>query len=65
MMTGKTKQLIMTLEQERFMAFEGLLQWTQAVITQSARVSAAGEQQRTDMHSRDPVTRHQAILNFH
>ena len=38
---GKTKQPIMTLEEERFMAFEGLLQWTQAVVTQSVRVTAA------------------------
>ena len=30
----KTKTPIMTPEQEQFMAFEGLLQWTEAVFTQ-------------------------------
>jgi hypothetical protein len=30
---------------ERFMALEGLIQWTQAVVTQSARVSAAKEKE--------------------
>jgi hypothetical protein len=62
---GKTTKPIMTLEQERFMGFEGLLQWTQAVVTQSARVSAARDQQNADLRSRNPVIRHQAILNFH
>ncbi|MGA8495275.1 MAG: hypothetical protein WB764_07330 [Xanthobacteraceae bacterium] len=61
----KIKKPIMSPDEERFMAFEGLLQWTQAVITQSERVAAALSQQRVDLHSRDPVTRHKAILNLH
>lgn len=59
---GKTKQPIMTLEQERSMAFEGLLQWTQGVVTHSVRVTAARDQQNVDRRSRNPVIRHQAIL---
>ena len=62
---GKTKQPIMTLEEERFMAFEGLLQWTQAVVTQSVRVTAARDKQNVDLRSRDPLIRQQAIRNFH
>ncbi len=37
----KAKTPIMTPDEERFMALEGLVQWTQAVVTQSARVSEA------------------------
>src|SRR5947208_2219248 len=37
----KAKTPIMTPDQERFMAVEGLTQWTQAVVTQSARISTA------------------------
>lgn len=32
----------MSLEHERFMAFEGLVQWTQAVVNQAARLSGRG-----------------------
>jgi hypothetical protein len=32
---------IMTPDEERFMAFEGLLQWTNAVVVQAARISEA------------------------
>jgi hypothetical protein len=32
---------IMTPDQERYMAFEGLLQWTNAVVVQAARISEA------------------------
>lgn len=56
-----SKKPIMTPDQERYMAFEGLLQWTQAVVTQSAKVSAAREQQNT----RDHAARRLAVLNFH
>jgi hypothetical protein len=62
---GKTKQPIMSLEEERFMAFEGLLQWTQAVVTQSMRVTAVKDQQNVDLRSGDPVIRQQAMRNFH
>jgi hypothetical protein len=55
----------MTPEQEQFMAFQGLLQWTQAVITQSQRVSEAKERQSADICSGNSTTRQQAILNFH
>jgi hypothetical protein len=46
----KTKTPTMTPDQEhfaeaRFMTLEGLVQWTQAVITQSARVSEADARQ--------------------
>jgi hypothetical protein len=58
----KIKKPIMTLYEERFMAFEGVLQWTQAVITQSERVAAALSQQRVDLRSHDPVTRCWALL---
>jgi len=34
-----TKEPIMTPEAERFMIFEGLVQWTEAVITQAKRIS--------------------------
>jgi hypothetical protein len=64
-MAKKPKKPIMTANNERFMAFEGLLQWTYAVITQSERVAAALSQQRIDLPSPDPVTRHEAILNLH
>ena len=37
----KTKIPIMTPGEERFVAFFGLVQWTQAVVTQSARASEA------------------------
>lgn len=53
----------MSADQERFMAFEGLIQWTQAVITQSRRVSGARDQQREAIQN--SVTRRQAVLAFH
>ena len=45
----KIPKLIMTPDEEQFMAFEGLAQWTQAVVIQSARVLAA---QRTPDRTR-------------
>jgi hypothetical protein len=53
----------MTMEQERFMAFEGLVQWTQAAITQSAKVSAARDRQLDVI--RDSMKRRLAVLAFH
>jgi hypothetical protein len=41
----KTKTPIMSPEEERFMALEGLVQWTRAVIAQSVRVSEADARQ--------------------
>ena len=46
----KTKTPIMTPDEARFMALEGLVQWTQAVITQSARVSEADARQSPSLH---------------
>jgi hypothetical protein len=66
-MAKATKSLkpIMTPDQERFMAFEGLTQWTQAVVTQSARVSAARERQSSFGATSTPAQRRQAIHAFH
>jgi hypothetical protein len=71
----KTKTPIMPPDQGRFMAFEGLVQWTQAVVTQSARVSEADARQfsspsldlRSTPQQRLEATkqRHQAIRAFH
>ena len=61
-MAGKP---IMTADEERFMAFEGLLQWTQAVITQAVRVSAARDRETSHDAKYNHVTRHRAILDFH
>jgi hypothetical protein len=61
----KTPIPIMTPDEERFMAFEGLIQWTQAVVTQSARVSAARERQSALGMTSTPVQRRQAIHAFH
>jgi len=47
------------------MAFEGLLQWTDAVVTLSTRVSASRDRLSVDLRSSNLVARHQAILNFH
>jgi hypothetical protein len=70
----KTKTPIMPPDQERFMAFEGLIQWTQAVVTQSARVSEA-DAHLSSSHALNPSTpqrrlraqqqRRQAIHAFH
>lgn len=61
----KAKTPIMTPDEERFMAFEGLIQWTQAVVTQSARVSAARDWQCLDEVMRDPAKRRHATHAFH
>jgi hypothetical protein len=53
----------MTPDEERFMAFEGLVQWTQAVVMQSARVSAADKHQFAP--GATPAQRRQAALAFH
>ena len=60
---ARTKNAIMTREQEQSMAFEGLLQWTQAVITQAKRVSKAREQRFAG--SGNSAARQQAIRDFH
>lgn len=64
--TTKMPKPIMTLDEQRFMAFEGLVQWTQAVVTQSARISAAREHQSATLRmTSTPVQRRQAVLAFH
>ncbi len=47
------------------MAFEGLVQWTQAVVTQAARVSVAQASLATIPSTDDATKRRRAILNFH
>ena len=48
------------------MAFEGLVQWTQAVITQSVRISAVQERQFAAFAvASTPAQRRQAIHAFH
>jgi hypothetical protein len=59
------KKPIMSTDQERYMAFEGLIQWTQAAVTQSARVSAARDQQMSREVRLNSMMRRQAILAFH
>src|SRR5581483_12412739 len=61
----RTKMPIMTPDDERFMAFEGLVQWTQTIITQSARVSAARDRQSVVVANGTPLQRPLAILAFH
>ena len=62
---SKAKVPIMTLDEERFMAFEGLVQWTQAVVTQSARVSAARDFLALLVRAGSPSQRRQAMHAFH
>jgi hypothetical protein len=62
---SKIKTPIMTPDQERFMAFEGLVQWTQAVVTQSARVSEARDRQSSLGLTSTPLQRRQATHAFH
>jgi hypothetical protein len=40
-MTARSSRPIVSLDDEKFMAFEGLVQWTRAVVDQAKRVSAA------------------------
>ena len=70
----KTKTPIMPPDQERFMAFEGLVQWAQAVVTQSARLSEADARQSSSCalspstpqeRLRAQQQRRQAIHAFH
>jgi hypothetical protein len=50
----------MSPEDERFMAFEGLVQWTDAVVVQAARLSEAQKHQ----FSADPTARRLATSSF-
>jgi CheY-like chemotaxis protein len=62
--TAKIKTPIMSQDEERFMAFEGLLQWTQSVITQGQKVSAARDTELSVLSSNNQEA-HLAILDFH
>jgi hypothetical protein len=50
-----TKEPIMTPEEERFMTLEGLVQWTEAVITQAQRIAATIDQHRNMDLMRNPI----------
>jgi hypothetical protein len=53
-MVKKTEHIpIMSDEEERYMAFSGLVQWTQAVIIQAVRVTLATEQIRIEVEKSD------------
>ena len=62
--TTKKKIPIMAPTEEKFMAFEGLLQWTLGVIVQSKRVATAKARLGSNEMS-DSVARHVAILESH
>lgn len=59
---NRPKQPIMTPGQERFMAFEGVLQWAQAVVRQAERLLPLCQFDRT---LDDQEKRHRAILERH
>lgn len=59
----RVKQPIMSRDDERFMALEGLLQWTFAVVQQSERLSTAHD--RKGEPQSDPAARRQAALALH
>lgn len=61
----KVKIPIMSPEDERFLAFDGLIQWTQAVVYQAASVSAAQASLVKAMRSVNPTERLEASRNFH
>jgi hypothetical protein len=60
--SNKPTRPIISPDQERFMAFEGVLQWAHAVIQQSERLSAAYDGNRPAI---DPTARHQAVRALH
>lgn len=64
-MATKPTKPIMSADQERFMAYEGLLQWTQAVITQCRRVMEARDRQGLEVERADRNAFHQVVLDFH
>jgi hypothetical protein len=62
----KIKIPTMTPDEERFLAFEGLVQWTQAVVAQSARASEATDHVRsTQQQTEDRQQRRQALHALH
>lgn len=56
---------IMSADEERFMAFEGLVQWTQAAVFQGQRVLEARDRGVSREVLGDPVMRRRATLDFH
>jgi hypothetical protein len=59
------KKPITSADDERFMAFEGLVQWTQAAVLQARRLSEARDRQVSKEVWDTPVLRRQAVLDFH
>ncbi|MDG2991147.1 hypothetical protein L3556_09435 [Candidatus Synechococcus calcipolaris G9] len=56
---------IMSLDEEQFMAFEGLVQWTRAVVLQAQRVTAAKKKLDIEEIMRPFKKRIEAIHNSH
>ena len=66
MAKAKSTKPIMTPDEERYMAFEGLIQWTHAVAIQSGRVSTAMQTHLSILTPSSSVSdRRQAIAFFH
>jgi hypothetical protein len=59
------KTPIMSADNERYMAFEGLVQWTQAVVAQSGRVRIATERLHAEGTIRNPALRREAMMGLH
>ena len=60
---SRPKQPIMTPEEERFMAFEGVLQWARAVLRQAERLAELVG--RISAAIPDAEKRHRTILDIH
>ncbi len=56
---------IMSKQEEKFMAFEGLIQWTQCVVRQAERVSLTRKHMLSKIISQDVHTKMEAILATH
>jgi hypothetical protein len=60
-----TPNPIMSPDDERFMAFEGLVQWTQAVISQAKRVATANAEMTSAIRTGNAAQRRAAVLASH
>src|SRR5258707_284533 len=65
MKSKRTKMPIMPPAAERYMAFEGLVQWTEAVIVQAQRIKHALARYGDEEFMRDAVVRRRCILATH
>lgn len=64
-MTKRKRTPIMSASEVRFMAFEGLVQWTAAVVVQAGRIAAA-QQSLGDLEiMMNPLTRRLAVHRSH